>query len=717
MSVPNIRHPFEQHAGREPASGRLLALKIIFVVFFAVVVGRLVQIQVLDSARYRDIARKQSEVKVALPAARGNIFDRNGTLLVSNSMMASIAADPKMIGDDAEEIAARLARVFDHPRRYYMNRMDEDRHFVWLERRVKPQLVRQIGIADFPGAMQLDEPRRLYHYDQVGGQLIGCTDVDNNGVSGIELQYNSALTGRDGYMVMQRDALGRRRNSVDCPRLDPVNGKDVVLTLDLRFQAIAEEELRKGIQKTGAKSGLVLMLDPSTGEVLAMVNVPGADPNDPASAAGTATKNRCITDMFEPGSVFKVVTAAAALEQHLVAPGQKFNAEHGRYVVPLAGGRKHVITDTHAHDVLTFQEAVEQSSNIVMAKVSNTIGAERLYAMARNFGFGNETGVDLPGEIRGALKKPTEWSGTTLNTMAYGYEVGVTPIQIACAYAAVANNGVLMKPFVVRRVIDEEGNILSDAAPQAVRTVVSKETARTLTTFFEGVIQHGTGAEARFPGTTIAGKTGTSRKVIEGEYEQGSYTASFVGFFPAEKPRVVCLVMLDNPSLGGYTGGMTSAPIFHNIAQKIFATLGSSPRLDVAGNTPGECIVPDVSLQTVEAARAVLAGQGFGVKLEGNGGLVHKQVPAAGKAIIKGGEVTLMTAGSPAVDQPGYAVVPDVRGLSMRKAMNTVAAEQLSADITGSGIVTAQAPLPGTQVRTGMRVTLRCEPRLLPVVN
>ncbi len=700
---------------RSGVQGRMLTLKIGLILVFAAIACRLVQIQIIDAKKYQEIARKQSEVKVTLGAARGNIYDRNGAVLVSNAVMASLGADPKMMGSDASGFAARLARVFDRPRRYYLEKLASDRRFVYLERRVKPQLARMVGANDFDGVVQLEEPRRLYHYDQLAGQLIGFTDVDNKGLSGIELQCNAVLQGRDGFMIMQRDALGRRRTSVDYPRTEPVNGRHLVLTIDVGYQAIAEEELRKGIERTKAESGLVVMLDPATGEVLAMANAPGANPNDPSHTDAGLMKNRAITDMFEPGSVFKIVTASAALEHRLVAPGQKFYGEQGVYVVN-NGGRPRTITDTHPHGMLSMQEAIEQSSNIVMAKISNLIGAEWLYTTARDFGFGTETGIDMPGEVRGELKKPTQWSGTTLNAMAYGYEVGVTPIQIACAYAAVANRGVLMKPFVVKRVLDDQGQMLNETRPQAIRTVVSGETARTLAAFLEGAVRRGTGTGARLDGVSVAGKTGTSKKVVAGRYEPGSYTASFVGFFPSEEPKVVCLVMLDKPREGGYTGGLASAPIFRGIAQKVYATSGRFERQG-RGTAAPSMIVPDVTMLAVRAARAILAGQGFAVTVEGTGALAVRQRPESGARAQRGASVTVVAGGGGTAVLAGFSVVPDVHGLSMRRAMNRLASEQLDAEVSGSGVVCAQSPLPGMQVKPGSRIAVRCEPRPVPVIT
>jgi cell division protein FtsI (penicillin-binding protein 3) len=377
------------------------------------------------------------------------------------------------------------------------------------------------------------------------------------------------------------------------------------------------------------------------------------------------------------------------------------------------GGR--LITDTHPHGMLTFEQGMAVSSNIVLAKVSDRIGNELLYTTARSFGFGTETGIELPGEIAGELKKPSQWSGVTLNSMAIGYEVGVTPLQIAAAYGAVANGGVLMRPFIVKRVFDEQGALLEETRPQQIRRVLSPATARVLTRFFEGVVNasDGTGKEARVPGLRIAGKTGTSRKFVDGRYEPGKYTASFVGFFPADAPQVVCLVMLDITGGNAYTGGLVSAPIFREVARKVHAMAGryNGTRAPVPG-VRGSLPVPDVATLRVEAARRLLAAQGFAVRVRGTGTVVRAQEPLPGRTLPRGGDVVLSTGGAPAEGvAPGYTVVPDLRGMPMRRAINALVAQHLDAAVSGSGVVAAQAPPGGGQVRTGTRVLVRCEPR------
>jgi cell division protein FtsI/penicillin-binding protein 2 len=693
--------------------GRLLLLKIGLLAAFALIAGRLVHVQVLKASYYRDMARRQYEVRERLPAARGNIYDRNGRAVVSNAVGISFAADPQMMGEDAGEAAGRFARAFHQSRIAYLDKMmARGRRFVWLERRVKPQFSKTIRTEEIKGLVEIQEPLRLYHYEHLGGQVIGCTDIDNKGLSGLELHLDSYLRGNEGYVVFQKDGRGKPRPSVDYPRLDPTVGCSATLTLDIEYQTIAEEELARGIERTGAESGLVVMMDPATGEILAMAHVPSMDPANPAADGQDVMRNRVISDLFEPGSVFKLVTASAALERGIVKPGQKFDAEQGKYSVYLASGNlRNVITDTHPYGIITFQQAMELSSNIVMAKVSDRIGSEQLYTTARNFGFGTETGVDLPGEINGDLKRPNQWSGTTLNTMAYGYEVGVTPLQIASAYAAVANRGVLMKPFVVRKVVSAEGEVVMETQPQVVRRVISAATARILTEFFEGVVLRGTARAAAVPGLRVAGKTGTARKFLDGKYEVGRNTSSFVGYFPADEPRMVCLVMLDHPHIGGTTGGEASAPIFRQIAAKVYAMSGRFSRVPSAVMAAGDSrLVPDVVSLTTGVAREILENRGFAVALSGTGGVVRGQSPVAGAAAGRGAVITLVaTEIRPAL--PGYSLVPDLRGMPLRRAINTLVAHQLDVGISGSGVVTSQQPVAGRQVKNGTRIAISCEPR------
>jgi cell division protein FtsI/penicillin-binding protein 2 len=515
---------------------------------------------------------------------------------------------------------------------------------------------------------------------------------------------------------MQRDGLGRARPSADYPQIDPVNGNHLYLTIDLAYQSIVEEELKRGIERNRADAGLAVMLNPKTGEILALANVPGMNPNQYTKYDLAHTKNRVVTDMFEPGSVFKVVTASAAYEYDLVAPDKAYNAEHGKWKVNLPGGKFRLINDTHEYDVLTFQEAMEFSSNIVMAKVSPIIGPERFYRQARDFGFGIPTGIDMPGEVRGRLKKPQEWSGTTLQTMAYGYEVAVTPLQLAAAYAAVANKGVLMKPYILGEVKDPDGEVVASKQPQIIRHVISEQTAQMLTEAFVGVVERGTAKDVRIAGMPIAGKTGTSRKIIDGKYSIGSYTSSFAGYFPADDPQIVCVVMMDNPRSQGYYGGITSGPVFRAIAERIINTtsrFSKTPEKLPEETKLAGVTIPDVRNLKVDIAGKILEGHGLTVETFGEGDVVVRQSPEPGKRVEHGDAVKLVLTGEPDADKNGMMTVPDVRGMSIRRAVNRLVVDEFEVRVEGSGVVVQQLPAAGQKARIGTAVRVVCEPRTI----
>jgi cell division protein FtsI (penicillin-binding protein 3) len=707
MTRPPHQRPGEPgDQSRKGSRARLLAAKIVFLLLFAVVASRLVQIQAVESGRYKDMARRQYENRIDLPAARGNIYDRNRRVLVSSAMDVSFAADPRMLGADITTVARTFSSVFGTPfDRYHQRLKPQSSNFVWLERHVPHALAAKIGLKDVDGIIRMEEQRRVHHFGSAAGQLLGFTDIDCRGISGLELEFDEGLRGLNGYEVKKRDGLGRALPAVEYPRIEPVDGHDIVLTIDLDYQAVAEEALREGVNEYGAESGLVVMLDPNTGELLAVANYPPLDPAEAGNVDQARTRNRVITDMFEPGSVFKVVTAAAALEHGIVTPEQKFFAEHGAYKVALKRGGERTIRDIHEYGMLTFREGMEFSSNIVMAKASDLIGSELLYRMARDFGFGTKTGVELPGEISGELKKPTEWSGTTLNSMAYGYEIGVTPIQLAAAYSAVASGGILYRPTIVKEIVRKDGGVLSMSSPQVIRRVISKETAKTLAGFFGGVVERGTGKASKSEAVVIAGKTGTSRKVIDGHYVPGSYTATFAGFFPLDDPKVVCVVMLDTRSTS-YTGGLASAPIFKRIAERV---VGLSDRFSDDAVADGRMVegirMPDVIHLKTEDATSLLETAGFDVEAAGDGAFVVGQSPSPGTVHPAGGRVGLKTADAGEGDR---IPVPNLRSLSIRRAMNRLHMLQLHMAVNGSGVVVGQNPPAGEVVPRGTVVHLRC---------
>ncbi len=646
---------------------RLWIVQWLLLMFFGIIGLRLFVIQIVETERYRSIAQKQYRSKVILPATRGTIVDRNGMTIAANAMHVSFAADPQLAVDDARAIAGRFSDLFGKPKRFYLDKLSSDSRFIWLERGVSATYRKSIMLSNLQGIVMRDEPKRLYYHDQIAGQLVGTTDTDNNGIAGVELAFDRELRGIDGYVIFQRDGLGRARPSVDYPRVDPVDGHNIVLTIDMRLQAIAERELKKGIEENSAEGGIVVILHPQSGDILSIAQYPDVNPAIYGKFNPQDQKLRAVTDLFEPGSVFKIVTASAALENSLVLPSKKFYAENGVYTLP---GRTKPIVDTHKEGWITFQHAMEVSSNIVMAKVSDIVGSERFYRTARNYGFGIATNVDFPGEANGALKKPAQWSGTTLNTMAYGYEVGVTPMQLAAAYAAVANDGILMQPHLFKQELGVSGLPVRESHPQKIRRVISTETAHVLTSFLEGVVENGTGKPARISGTRVAGKTGTSKKYVEGRYEARSYIASFVGFFPVEDPKFVCLVMLDNPRGLNFTGGTTSAPVFRRIAEQVINTT------DMLARIPNPIAEEKID-----------------------------RPPTGGPVAPRSGDHPTSSLFSEA------RIVPNVQGYSVRRAINVLLDGKFEPVVSGSGTVISQEPAPGLRATLGIRVRLICQPK------
>lgn len=698
---------------RKAGRGRFILVKLVFFILFSIIIIRLFKIQVLDGSEYREIAKKQYEIQKELTASRGVVYDRKGNILISNTEFISFAADPFILGNNIDKVAHNFSTVFGKSVAHYLQRIRGGRKFVWLERRVSPDYLQQINL-DVDGLIVSPEPKRLYHYGDLAREVLGVTNVDNVGISGVELQYDDTLRGINGYMVMQRDGKMRSFPTVDYPREEAVNGNNLVLTIDLSLQSIAEEELKRGIEHNDAESGLVVLMNPKTGAILSMANYPPGG------------RNRIITDMFEPGSVFKIVTAASVIEHNLRTGSDMIYAEGGKYTG--AGGR--VIRDSEEYEWLTVREAMMYSSNIAMAKLSDEIGAERLYKMSRDFGFGIPTGIELPGEVRGDLKRPVQWSGTTLHTMAFGYEVAVTPLQLAAAYAAIANRGILMRPYLVARELDTRGKTLYEAKPQQIRRVVNTATADTLAAFFEDVVRGGTGTNARIQGVRIAGKTGTARKYVDGKYSSSDYTVSFVGFFPVEDPEIVCLVMMDNPRRGGYYASTTSVPVFRNIAERIITTgllrVPPSPpeefeqmQRHIHKTSASQKIkdyskprVPDVRHYPVTVARQILDRNGYRVKVEGDGdGIVVDQQPQPGTREERSTSVKLAALNRNGDNNEETVATPDLRGLTVRSALNRLLVEGLSLEISGSGIVVQQSVTPGERVRPGTIVRVQCRPK------
>jgi cell division protein FtsI (penicillin-binding protein 3) len=525
---------------------------------------------------------------------------------------------------------------------------------------------------------------------------------------------------------MQKDGLGRKKPAVEYPRMEPQNGNNIVLTIDMDVQKIIEEELENGINVNNAEGGKCIVMSVKTGEILGMYSYLNRSVTEDAKDT-YAGKLTFLTDLYEPGSTFKIVSAAASLEEGLENRNDIINTQGGEYQI---GGIN--VKDSHKFTSLSFQQVVEQSSNIGMMQVASRLGPARFYKYARDFGFGISTGVDLPGEAKGTLKRPVEFSPVSLSFMAIGYEVMVTALQMANAYACIANDGSLMKPYIIKSETSPEGVVINEHHPTTIRNVISKNTARTLTDLLYGVVERGTGVEAKVDKIKIAGKTGTSQKLVNGEYSKKSYTSSFIGYFPAEDPQIVVAVIVDAPGTGEFYGGKVAAPIFRRITERIISFNGlmdylhpvlqsSDPSIKFAsGNeNPQESQNPlKINLVDFEISDAVklLKDNKIDYDIEGpkkNAIVVDQNItnePSSSK--IK--KITLITGSnnigaSGKQDKEDAVVMPNLKGLSLRKCIKVLSSMGVDFKVNGTGRVTGYKPETGTILKPNQQVIINCE--------
>ncbi len=686
---------------------RIAIFMVLFGMLFLVILYKLFTIQVLESAKYRVAAKKQYESRISLKPSRGIIFDRKMNALVSNINMYSFAADPNMI-DNKDSVAAIFGGIFGKDKSFYLDKLNtRNTSFIWLERRIDPKFENQVKDINISGVIKLNEPNRVFNYDRLSSQLVGFTNIDNIGLSGVELELNDLLSGKDGYVVMQKDGLGKKRPAVEYPRKEPLDGNNVLLTIDMNIQKIVEEELSAGVTANNSLGGKVVVMNVKTGEILAM--------NSISLDGSSQDKIAEITDLYEPGSTFKIVTGAAALEENLMTKFDVINTYGGEYMN---------IKDSHKFTSLTFQQVIEQSSNIGTIQVATRLGRERFYKYARDFGYGITTGIDLPGEMKGRLKRPVEFSPVTLNYMAIGYEVLVTALQMTNAYACVANDGMMMKPFIIKKILAPDGTLIKEFKPSEVRNVISKNTAKTLTELFVGVVERGTGKDAKIENIKIAGKTGTSQKIVEGKYSKSKYTSSFIGYFPAEDPQIVISVIIDAPGAGEYYGGRVSAPIFRKIAERIINLTGlheySAPENEANYVLAGSNLQNDLSdpnninLVNFDISDAVkfLKENEIPYEIEG----IKKNVLVSRQQFItdeNGNNIlrltTVLGVNENELQNNNSSKMPDLKGMSLRKCIYTLSALGFDFKVTGSGKVSEQVPSAGETLSKNQTVIINCD--------
>ena len=625
---------------------RLGVAKIIFLLFFLAVTGRAFQLQVSRGQELRRLGEAQHVKKMTSLPKRGAVVDRSGEALAVSLVAHSVGVHPRRVGDK-EGLAKEFAKILHLKLSDVRKNLDLDKPFVWIKRQITPPETEQIERLNAKGVEISLEPNRFYPQGQIAGQVLGFVSRDSEGLEGLELQYNNYIRGEAGSSLIEFDAKRRGMliQGVEELRIPP--GADLHLTLHSGIQHLAEKELEAAIVKNRAKAGVAIVVEPFTGGLLAVANYPSFDPNAFSKQSKERARNRAITDIYEPGSTFKTILAAAVLEEGVVGKEDLFYCEMGKYAY--AGS---IIHDTHPHGWLPFSKILQVSSNICFTKVAEKLKKERYYSYIEKFGFGKATGVDMPGEVAGILRSYESWAPIDLATHAFGQGIAVTPLQMAMAYAAVANGGFLMRPYVVQRVAGPKGEALLENRPHVMRRVISEKAARTLASMLKEVTSEGgTGTMASLEGFDVAGKTGTAQKAdpVNGGYSR-KHVASFVGFVPAEEPRLVVMVVVDEPEASAY-GGVVAAPAFGNIARGALRYLAVAPRkpdLMPAAAAPAE--IPLRRLVTK------IAAPNSGASLNG---------------------------------------APDFLGLSLREAVERARAAKINVRMRGHGYVIKQQPPPG----------------------
>ena len=550
-------------------SGRHYILLLLLLSGFGVVLFRLVTLQVWQAAELSVKADRQHRKTVSLEGARGTILDRHGKVLAMNVEVPSAFGVPTTL-DSPTKTARVLAPVLQVRSDELERKLRQARSFVWLARKLDPEQGRRLERLSLDGVGVVMEGRRFYPKGPFLSHVLGFAGMDGEGLEGVEHRYESYLRGEKRMMVLQRDALGRSVFPTDLTERNPTPGHNLTLTIDEVIQYITERELEDAVTRAQAKSGTMIVLEPQTGAVLAMAVSPRFDPNVVSNLSPDRWRNKALADAYEPGSTLKAVVAAAAIEEHVVKPNTMVFGEHGRMTI--------ANTVIHDHEKLgwvSFSQVIQKSSNIGAAKTGMALGEQRLHRYLQTFGFGQKTEIDLPGEGAGLVKRPKDWGRRSVASISMGQEIGVTPLQMVSAIAALANEGVLMKPYVVSEIRGPEGHLLKRVSPQVRRRVVSPETAHTVTKILEGVVTDGTGGKAAIPGFRVAGKTGTAQKIDPrtGSYSVSRFVTSFVGYVPADNPRLAMIVVIDEPQ-GDAWGGTVAAPVFSRVGEQVLNYLG-----------------------------------------------------------------------------------------------------------------------------------------------
>ncbi|MBE2280935.1 MAG: transpeptidase family protein [Ignavibacteriaceae bacterium] len=654
---------------------RLVTIIVVMAVFLLALFSRLVLIQVIKAEEYAYFAVRQQTGTEVLKADRGSIYDRNYTLLAYNRKDVSFYVNTKQaIKNKNDSLIARafadsLGKSFDD----YMALIHSGKSRVCIERKLDPENSLRMRKLRVDGLDVVDDPSRVYHYNELASHILGFVNYEYTGIQGIEKSEEESLRGVDGSRKILKDAAGNVYSVLNASQVPVKNGNNIVLTINREIQSALEIELQIAVEESKAEYATGIIMNPATGEILALANYRGYNPNFYGKFSNEDLRNKALTDTYEPGSTFKAISMAVFLDKGVTNPNEVISGENGVYRV---GGAR--ITDAHPFGNATVKQIFAKSSNIGMAKLSERIDKETLYLYYRNFGFGNTVNCGLTVETKGNLPAADTWSKSTKYTMSYGYGISVTPLQLISAYCALVNGGKLMQPFIIREIVGQNGEIIKKNMPTVIRDVISPKVSETIRDFFSEAVNSGTGKKALVKNVAVGGKTGTSRKIVDGKYSREKYNASFIGFFPVEKPKYVILIMVNSPKSKSVYGGDVAAPVFRAVAERII----------------------DIDIEMID----------FREKIEENeidsqfaeSGFLNT-VPDSLKEQMELMPKTLVNSGIK------KGIMPDLKGVSIREAIYILNSLNIEFDFEGSGKIITQSIAAGSKIRPGMKCSIKAQ--------